>query len=105
MARRNKRVSPETLRALWARWKQGESVLEISQALGVGHTWDIIRGRGGVIPPARVRSARVRRTGGPQPEAGQHEARAEMKHGGQPHGRFPRQTSGPNTGTVCALAR
>ena len=61
MARRNKRISPEVLQALWARWKQGDSLLQISQTLGVnrGNTWQIVRGHGGLIPPARVRSERV----------------------------------------------
>ncbi len=61
MTRRNKRVSPEVLRALWDRWKQGDSLLHISQTLGVnrGNVWQIVRGHGGLIPPVRGRSARV----------------------------------------------
>jgi IS30 family transposase len=46
---------------LWRRWRDGESMAEISGALGRAITSvdDVIRGQGGISPPVRRRSKRV----------------------------------------------
>jgi transposase, IS30 family len=64
MARRRWRLSAEAVTTLWARWQRGESLLEISEALGAHKStvWWAVQRRGGLIPPPRQRAARVLQT-------------------------------------------
>ena len=60
MARRYKRLSPEELEVLWSRWQRGDTVVEISTALGCHKgtvSWHVQR-RGGLAPAPRHRAAR-----------------------------------------------
>lgn len=61
MARRHTRVTGAEQRALWSRWKRGESVREIERALGVQAKWlgHVILRHGGIAPapPHRRRRA------------------------------------------------
>src|SRR5580700_10981612 len=54
-------LTPQRKAELWKRWQQGESVSEISRALGknVGSIFGVLRLRGGFAPPARKRSSRA----------------------------------------------
>ena len=59
MARRYKKFSPLEVEAMWARWQQGEALIEISEALGHPKTtilWKIERA-GGLRPRERHRAA------------------------------------------------
>ena len=55
------RVSAAESAELWERWKKGEGLHAIGQALGRGHTsiFAHIRPSGGIKPPARRRSVRA----------------------------------------------
>lgn len=61
MRQRSKWMSAAERTELWRRWRDGESMSEISRALGRAITSvdDAIRGRGGIPPPIRRRSKRV----------------------------------------------
>src|SRR4249919_1455279 len=58
---RRTRVTEAESAELWERWKRGEGLHAIGQALGRGHTSIAahIRPSGGVRPPARRRSVRA----------------------------------------------
>ena len=61
MGRRYKLLSPEDVQALWTRWQQGETAVQISAVLGCTRgtvTWHIDR-TGGLRPRERRRAARV----------------------------------------------
>jgi hypothetical protein len=55
------RVTAAESAELWERWKKGEGLHAIGQALGRGHTsiFAHIRPSGGIKPPARRRSVRA----------------------------------------------
>ena len=55
------RVTAAESAELWERWKRGEGLHAIGQALGRGHTsiFAHLRPSGGIRPPARRRSART----------------------------------------------
>ena len=57
--KRRRRYSPQQLRALWAHWKQGQSLAEISAALLISATgiYKVVQSRGGMAPRPRTRSA------------------------------------------------
>lgn len=61
MRQRSRWMSAAERAELWRRWRDGESMAEISRALGRAITSvdDAIRGRGGISPPVRRRSQRV----------------------------------------------
>ena len=61
MARHYRRLAAAELAALWARWQRGESLLEISEALGThkSNVWGVVQRWGGLIPPPRRRARRV----------------------------------------------
>ena len=61
MTRRYRRLSVGQVAELWSRWQRGESLLEISEALGAhkSSVWWIVQRRGGLAPPSRQRAARV----------------------------------------------
>src|SRR6476619_3098258 len=61
MARHYRRLAAADLTALWARWQRGESLLEISEALGThkSNVWGVVQRWGGLIPPPRRRADRV----------------------------------------------
>ena len=58
---RRTRISAAESAELWARWKKGEGLHAIGQALGRGHTSIAahVRPCGGIRPPARRRSMRA----------------------------------------------
>ena len=51
-------LSTEQKRELWARWKAGESLSDISRALGkhAGSVFGVVLAKGGIAPPPRTRS-------------------------------------------------
>lgn len=59
--RRWKWLSAELKAELWERWKNGEAVSEISQALGMKYEriWHVVRSNGGFVPRGRRRTSRV----------------------------------------------
>ena len=61
MARHYRRLAAADLAALWVRWQRGESLLEISEALGThkSNVWGVVQRWGGLIPPPRRRAPRV----------------------------------------------
>ena len=61
MGRHYRRLSATDRAALWTRWQRGETLLEISQALGTfkSNVWSEVQRRGGLVPPPRTRAARV----------------------------------------------
>ena len=61
MARHYRRLSAADRMALWTRWQRGESLLEISEALGThkSNVWWLIQRHGGLVPAARRRAART----------------------------------------------
>ena len=63
MARPYRRLSVGQVSELWTRWQRGESLLEISEALGAhkSSVWWIVQRRGGLVPPPRQRAARALR--------------------------------------------
>ena len=61
MARRRRRLSAREAREMWGRWKQGQTLAEISAALGgraKSSLYDALQKNGGVAPPPRSRSSR-----------------------------------------------
>ena len=61
MARRYKRLSPQDVNALWSRWQQGETAVQISAVLGCHRgtvTWVVDRA-GGLRPRERRRAAQA----------------------------------------------
>ncbi len=58
---RRTKISATESAELWERWKKGEGLHAIGQALGRGHTsiFAHIRPSGGIKPPARRRSVRA----------------------------------------------
>ena len=60
-AYRRTKVSAAESAELWERWKKGEGLHAIGQALGRGHTSIAghVRPSGGIRPPARRRSMRA----------------------------------------------
>ena len=64
MGRHYRRLSAADRAVLWARWQQGETILEISRALGTfkSNVWSEVQRRGGLVPPPRTRAARVLQT-------------------------------------------
>ena len=65
MARRYRRLSADDRAAVWTRWQQGETLLEISEALGTfkANVWWLIQRHGGLVPPMRRRAARALQLG------------------------------------------
>ena len=61
MTRRYKQFSASELEILWSRWKDGESNLQIAEALGFPRSsvWYQIRRRGGMPPQPRRRAERA----------------------------------------------
>ena len=61
MTRHYRRLSAEDRALLWMRWQRGESLLEISEALGTfrSNVWSVVERHGGLVPPTRRRAARV----------------------------------------------
>jgi IS30 family transposase len=61
MARPRKRLMPHEVRELWSRWKQGQTLSQISAALegrAKSSLFDALQSNGGVAPAQRVRSVR-----------------------------------------------
>lgn len=60
---RRRRLSPAQERELWTRWKQGESIAVISEALtaSLSSVYGLVRRHGGMAPLARTRAARTLR--------------------------------------------
>lgn len=61
MARARKRLTIQETRELWSRWKQGQTLAEISAALGgraKSSLFVTLQRSGGVAPPQRARSSR-----------------------------------------------
>jgi IS30 family transposase len=65
VARHYRRLSAADRAAVWARWQRGETLLEISEALGTvkSNVWWLIDSRGGLVPPVRRRAARALQLG------------------------------------------
>jgi len=61
MGRHYRRLGAADRAALWTRWQRGETLLEISAALGTfkSNVWSEVQRRGGLVPPPRTRAARV----------------------------------------------
>ena len=61
MGQHYRRLSAGDRAALWTRWQRGETLLEISAALGTwkANVWSEVQRRGGLVPPPRRRAARV----------------------------------------------
>ena len=61
MTRHYQRLSATDRAAVWARWQQGETLLEISEALGTfkSNVWSLVQRHGGLVPPTRRRAARA----------------------------------------------
>lgn len=61
MTRHYRRLSATDRAAVWARWQQGETLLEISEALGTfkSNVWSLVQRHGGLVPPPRRRAART----------------------------------------------
>lgn len=53
-------LSPAQKKELWHRWKEGQSLSEIGEALGkhAGSIHGVVRSRGGIAPASRVRAER-----------------------------------------------
>jgi IS30 family transposase len=53
-------LSPQQKQELWARWKAGQSLSDIGRSLGrhAGSIFGVLLSRGGIAPPARIRSRR-----------------------------------------------
>lgn len=64
MTKRYRRLSAADRAVLWTRWQRGETLLEISEALGTvrSNVWWVVQQRGGLAPPARCRAARALQT-------------------------------------------
>jgi IS30 family transposase len=60
MERKKRGMSPEQVAEMWRRWKAGQTLREIGEAVdreyGTVHWW--IKQRGGMAPPERIRCAR-----------------------------------------------
>ena len=65
MTRHYRRLSTTDRAAVWARWQQGETLLEISEALGTfkSNVWSLVQRHGGLVPPPRHRAARTLQVG------------------------------------------
>jgi IS30 family transposase len=61
MGRHYRRLSSADRAVLWTRWQRGETLLEISEALGTfkSNVWSEVQRRGGLAPAPRHRAARV----------------------------------------------
>ena len=61
MGQHYRRLSAGDRAALWTRWQRGETLREISAALGTwkANVWSEVQRRGGLVPPPRRRAARV----------------------------------------------
>src|SRR5258708_19577177 len=59
MVRPYRRLSVEQRQALWSRWRAGESLLQIAEALGThkSNVWWVVQRRGGLAPARRQRAA------------------------------------------------
>lgn len=61
MGKHYRRLTAADRAVLWARWQRGDTLLEISQALGTfkSNVWSEVQRRGGLVPPPRTRAPRV----------------------------------------------
>jgi IS30 family transposase len=61
MGRHYRRLTAADRAVLWTRWQRGDTLLEISQALGTfkSNVWSEVQRRGGLVPPRRTRAPRV----------------------------------------------
>lgn len=59
------RLTDEQLRILWARWKEGDSLVVIAEALAIqlSSLYGVVKRAGGIAPRARTRAKRVLTTG------------------------------------------